>query len=273
MDTPLLHGDIDCFATENSELPPWAEFVIAAVPFDVPDTGYLRCESSIDDDRCSVASPSCLPTAHSLRISTQLRTSQRTTMAMSRRILRAVPLLPLLLLLLWTPAAVLARNKRKHGNPLARSVRVLNESGVKIDLFWIHPETRQLADSHSSGEGVMYGAETGISSYVGHTFEVQEMPGRFGECLHKLCRKAYFTVNRNEEQCKYLFHPQEHRHTSIGLDSLNFCIHHLAYRVHHRQRFCRFDRRQCHSGPGASPESFGRMQVHGYFEFDTGTAD
>jgi len=121
-------------------------------------------------------------------------------MTLPRRIVRAA----LLLLLLSAPRAALARSKRKHGNPLARSVRVLNESGVKIDLFWIHPETRQLADSHSSGEGVMYGGETGISSYVGHTFEVQEMPGKLGKCLHKLCRKAYFTVNQNEEQCKFI---------------------------------------------------------------------
>ena len=113
-------------------------------------------------------------------------------------------LLKLIVILLSSPGVwVLARNKRKHGNPAARSIRVMNDSGVKIDLFWIHPETQQLADSHSSGEGVMYGAETGISSYVGHTFEVQEMKSRWGRCKHNPCRKAYFTVNQNEEQCAY----------------------------------------------------------------------
>jgi len=78
----------------------------------------------------------------------------------------------LLSLLLLTATVIGGRNKRKDGHPLSRSIRVLNHSGSKIDLFWIHPETHQLADSHSSGEGVMYGAETGISSFVGHKFEV-----------------------------------------------------------------------------------------------------
>lgn len=111
-----------------------------------------------------------------------------------------------MVLLLSSPGVVLARNKRKHGNPLGRSIRVMNESGVKIDLFWIHPETQQLADSHSSGEGVMYGAETGINSYVGHAFEVQEMKSRWGRCKTNPCRKAFFTVNQNEEQCMYCLH-------------------------------------------------------------------
>jgi len=105
-------------------------------------------------------------------------------------------------LLLLSAAAVSAR-KKKIGNPLARSVRVMNDSGSKIDLFWIHPDTHQLADSHSGGEGVMYGGETGINSYVGHAFEVDEMPVN-GKCLKNLCRKAFFTVNKNEDQCEYL---------------------------------------------------------------------
>lgn len=107
-------------------------------------------------------------------------------------------LVPLLLFGLVTTTVVVSasRTKRKHGHPSSRSVRVLNQSGATLDLFWIHPETNVLAESHTSGDGIMYGGETGISSYIGHTFEVQEI----GKCLHKLCRKAYFTVNQNEDQ-------------------------------------------------------------------------
>jgi hypothetical protein len=59
-----------------------------------------------------------------------------------------------------------------------------------------------LADSHTGGDGVVYGGETGISSYVGHRFEVQEMPSKTtGKCREAECRKTYFTCNSNEEQC------------------------------------------------------------------------
>jgi hypothetical protein len=95
--------------------------------------------------------------------------------------------------------------RRKNGNPSSRSVRVMNKSGVRIDLFWIHSVTNELAASHTDGEGVMFGGETGISSYVGHSFEVQEMPSKNGKkkCVEEICRKAYFTVNTKEDQCTY----------------------------------------------------------------------
>jgi hypothetical protein len=96
------------------------------------------------------------------------------------------------------------RSRRKNGNPQSRSVRVMNQAGVPIDIFWIHPVTNELAPSHTSGEGVRFGGETGISSYIGHTFEVQELPSlKTKKCQGKLCRKAYFTVNTNEDQCKW----------------------------------------------------------------------
>ena len=100
-------------------------------------------------------------------------------------------------------AAGTARNRRKNGNPQSRSVRVMNKSGVRIDIFWIHPHTRELAPSHTDGEGVMYGGETGISSYIGHEFEVVELPSKkTKKCLEKECRKTYFAVNTKEDQCK-----------------------------------------------------------------------
>lgn len=100
-------------------------------------------------------------------------------------------------------AAGTARNRRKNGNPQSRSVRVMNKSGARIDIFWIHPNTRELAPSHTDGEGVMYGGETGISSYIGHEFEVVELPSKKTQkCIDKVCRKAYFTVNTKEDQCK-----------------------------------------------------------------------
>lgn len=101
-------------------------------------------------------------------------------------------------------AAGTARNRRKNGNPQSRSVRVMNKSGVRIDIFWIHPNTRELAPSHTEGDGVMYGGETGISSYIGHEFEVVELPSKKTQkCAQTECRKTYFAVNTNEDQCRF----------------------------------------------------------------------
>jgi len=80
---------------------------------------------------------------------------------------------------------------------------VKNESGAKIDFFWIDPSTKQLAPSTTDG-GVIAGSESSISSYIGHSFEVQELPKKkTNACVYEECRKAYFTVTSNEDQSKF----------------------------------------------------------------------
>lgn len=121
---------------------------------------------------------------------------------------RYFPLLLTFLFLCMDTATVkavgTARNRRKNGHPHSRSVRVMNKSGLRIDVFWIHPTTRELAPSHTEGEGIMFGGESGISSYVGHEFEVVELPNKkTKKCAQKECRKTHFTVNTNEDQCKF----------------------------------------------------------------------
>jgi hypothetical protein len=83
-------------------------------------------------------------------------------------------------------------------------LKVINRSGVTIDVFWIHSVTGVLSESQTKGEGIVFGSETGISSYVGHAFEVQEMPKipnsttcRKGNLA---CRKAYFACNAHHDQ-------------------------------------------------------------------------
>jgi hypothetical protein len=126
--------------------------------------------------------------------------SKRVTKLWHRTIMAAILMLAIDMGVMATGTT---RSRRKNGNPQSRSVRVMNQAGVPIDIFWIHPETNELAPSHTSGEGVRFGGETGISSYISHTFEVQELPGvKTKKCQGKLCRKAYFTVNTNEDQCK-----------------------------------------------------------------------
>jgi hypothetical protein len=51
----------------------------------------------------------------------------------------------------------------------ARLIKVLNESGSRVEIYWIHPQTRQttiLTDPH-----IMNGATFPLNSFVGHEFE------------------------------------------------------------------------------------------------------
>jgi hypothetical protein len=120
-----------------------------------------------------------------------------TTMMMQHRLLS-------LLIILVTLIPSSHARRRKNFKGTERSIRILNQSGVKTDAFWIHTQTRETTESQTEGKGITYGADTGISSFVSHSFEVQELPNeKTGKCRRKMCRKAYFTVNENEEQCKY----------------------------------------------------------------------
>jgi hypothetical protein len=94
-----------------------------------------------------------------------------------------------------------APKRRKDGNPLSRSVSVYNKAAAKIDIFWIHPTTQELAPSNTNGDGIVFGAMSGVLSYVGHQFEVQEIPNpKTGKCKYEECRKAYFTCSQEENQ-------------------------------------------------------------------------
>jgi hypothetical protein len=94
-----------------------------------------------------------------------------------------------------------APKRRKDGNPLSRSVSVHNKAAAKIDIFWIHPTTQELAPSNTNGDGIVFGAMTGVLSYVGHQFEVQEIPNpKTGQCKYEKCRKGYFSCSEEENQ-------------------------------------------------------------------------
>lgn len=46
----------------------------------------------------------------------------------------------------------------------------------------------------------MYGGSSGINSYVGHEFEVHEIPSKTRGCRNKECRKTGFVVSGDEDQ-------------------------------------------------------------------------
>ena len=131
-------------------------------------------------------------------------------------------------------AAGTARNRRKNGNPQSRSVRVMNKSGARIDIFWIHPNTRELAPSHTEGDGVMYGGETGISSYIGHEFEVVELPSKkTKKCVQKECRKTTFAVNMKEDQCTFTIQMRMIHLTSDFFSLIQFAFSPFSSTLHY----------------------------------------
>ncbi|GKY93533.1 hypothetical protein MPSEU_000320700 [Mayamaea pseudoterrestris] len=114
----------------------------------------------------------------------------------------AKQLLFLLGILIVPPTIAVTRSRRrKNSHPDQRDIKIINESKVRIDVKWINPNTRQPADSTIGPDGLIYGGETGLNSFAGHSFVVEELANaKTKKCLHKLCRKAYFTVSKHEDQ-------------------------------------------------------------------------
>ena len=81
-----------------------------------------------------------------------------------------------------------------------RNIRMLNDSGSKIEVFWISPTGEGTLMSPS---GVLAGATFPLQSYVGHEFELRELPSsKTGVCNSpdQTCRIASFKVSENDDQ-------------------------------------------------------------------------
>ncbi|CAB9520221.1 prolyl 4-hydroxylase [Seminavis robusta] len=86
-------------------------------------------------------------------------------------------------------------------NPTGRDIHIVNQSDVKVDIFWVNPQTKELVKSIDTG--ILKGTDSIINSYMGHEFEIQELPLKTtGKCLgeNEECRKAHFVVTSNEDQ-------------------------------------------------------------------------
>jgi hypothetical protein len=89
-------------------------------------------------------------------------------------------------------------------NPQARDIRIINEAGFKVEIFWINRWKNDELVLNSE-DGIFHGAESNINSYITHEFEVHEVPNKkLGKCKgpNNTCRKGYFQVNENDEQRK-----------------------------------------------------------------------
>lgn len=90
-------------------------------------------------------------------------------------------------------------------SPDARNIQILNESGRRVDVHWIHPQTQEMV--LQSTPDIMAGASFALNSFVTHSFQVRELPGKkSGVCegTEGECRVDYFTVNENTDQGELL---------------------------------------------------------------------
>jgi len=86
-----------------------------------------------------------------------------------------------------------------RGDGTQRNIMVFNDSGRDVEIFWVHPHTKDLTVMTEGG--LMAGADMPLSSYVGHTFKVHELPNRnTGACTFKECRKTQFIVTQHNDQ-------------------------------------------------------------------------
>mmetsp|Transcript_3274 Transcript_3274/g.6831 ORF Transcript_3274/g.6831 Transcript_3274/m.6831 type:complete len:486 (-) Transcript_3274:225-1682(-) len=118
-------------------------------------------------------------------------------------------LLPtLLLFFLHHPTPVQSRL------PTERPITILNESSRRISIHWIHPETNELV--LQSTPDILNAASQTLNSYVGHTFQVTELPAKkTGVCAgeNEECRVNYFTVNENDDQIVFVKQGLEVEHS------------------------------------------------------------
>jgi len=82
-----------------------------------------------------------------------------------------------------------------------RSIKIVNNSGPRLELYWVHPDTR--VGSLMSAPSISNGGDFSLDSYIGHEFEIRELPSKrtgFCESEGQICRNGYFVVSENAEQ-------------------------------------------------------------------------
>mmetsp|Transcript_54206 Transcript_54206/g.60608 ORF Transcript_54206/g.60608 Transcript_54206/m.60608 type:complete len:521 (-) Transcript_54206:142-1704(-) len=102
--------------------------------------------------------------------------------------------------------AVLGHRRLEKDNEQGRSIEISNMSGRKCDLFWVNvfkkPEqfVPQFIEDGVT-VGISYGADKSISSFIGHEFELRELPSkRTKQCIFEECRSVRIKVSDRQDQ-------------------------------------------------------------------------
>lgn len=87
-----------------------------------------------------------------------------------------------------------------YGNrQVERKIQIINDTGHRVEIFWIHPYTEELV--LQTTPHIFAGNTFDLNSFVGHTFQANELPGsKSGKCKEQECKTTYFTVSENENQ-------------------------------------------------------------------------
>jgi hypothetical protein len=102
-----------------------------------------------------------------------------------------------LVLVLWISVSV--------GENGRCSFRLVNDAGVTIEVFWVEPTSRDGVLLTTPDVGMLPGLEIPFDSFVGHEFEIREMPAaNTGECANESneCHSSSFIVSETEDLCK-----------------------------------------------------------------------
>jgi hypothetical protein len=83
----------------------------------------------------------------------------------------------------------------------SRSISIMNESGRRVEVHWINPDNGSMV--LQSTPDILNGASMSLNSFVGHNFEVRELPAKkTGVCggEDETCRVDHFTVKATQDQ-------------------------------------------------------------------------
>jgi len=114
-----------------------------------------------------------------------------------------------LLLFLTTMIAVVYA-----GSTSERSIQIMNQSGRRVDIHWINPDTGEMV--LQSTPDLLNGASQDLNSYATHYFQVKELPAKkTGVCAgeNDICKVDHFTVNENQNQVVFINEGIEVKHT------------------------------------------------------------
>jgi pyrimidine deaminase RibD-like protein len=98
-------------------------------------------------------------------------------------------------------STVVAASAQATNRATSRGIKIVNESGSKVELYWLHPQTGE--GSRMSDPSILHGTSFPLDSFVGHEFEVRELPLiSTGVCKSddQTCRTGIFAVSGNDDQ-------------------------------------------------------------------------
>jgi hypothetical protein len=85
------------------------------------------------------------------------------------------------------------------------NIDVFNSANVGCDLYWINQSTKERSPITVEGKGILPGKNMNVRTYVGHEFEVREIPSKITNSCNnedQVCRSATFVVTNQEPQGK-----------------------------------------------------------------------